>query len=264
MKCDWQNRCQRSCHERFDVGRFDRHCRPRRHSRRRSARRRLFLVEGVPGSGKTTLALQYLRAGVEAGEAVLYVTLSETEEELHSIAESHGWQLKGIEIRELAPAEGALDPDEQNTMFHPSELELAATTRPILDHIERLKPARVVFDSLSELRLLAGHAVSLSAPDSRAEAVSGDPRLHRDPAGRPHGDRTRPASAKHRARRHPARPAESRFRRRAPAPACRQVPRSEVPRRLSRLCHQPRRDRGVPAARCGRTPAAHHAREAPE
>ena len=121
------------------------------------ARRRLFLVEGVPGSGKTTLALQYLRAGVEAGEAVLYVTLSETEEELHSIAESHGWQLKGIEIRELAPAEGALDPDEQNTMFHPSELELAATTRPILDHIERLKPARVVFDSLSELRLLAGH-----------------------------------------------------------------------------------------------------------
>ena len=122
------------------------------------ARRRLFLVEGVPGSGKTTLALQYLRAGVEAGEAVLYVTLSETEEELHSIAESHGWQLKGIEIRELARAEGALDPDEQNTMFHPSELELAATTRPILDHIERLKPARVVFDSLSELRLLAGHA----------------------------------------------------------------------------------------------------------
>ena len=122
------------------------------------ARRRLFLVEGVPGSGKTTLALQYLRAGVEAGEAVLYVTLSETEEELHSIAESHGWQLKGIEIRELAPAEAALDPDEQNTMFHPSELELAATTRPILDHIERLKPARVVFDSLSELRLLAGHA----------------------------------------------------------------------------------------------------------
>jgi len=113
------------------------------------ARRRLFLVEGVPGSGKTTLALQYLRAGVEAGEAVLYVTLSETEEELHSIAESHGWQLKGIEIRELAPAEGALDPDEQNTMFHPSELELAATTRPILDHIERLKPARVVFDSFS-------------------------------------------------------------------------------------------------------------------
>ena len=122
------------------------------------ARRRLFLVEGVPGSGKTTLALQYLRAGVEAGEAVLYVTLSETEEELHSIAESHGWQLNGIEIRELARAEGALDPDEQNTMFHPSELELAATTRPILDHIERLKPARVVFDSLSELRLLAGHA----------------------------------------------------------------------------------------------------------
>ncbi len=139
------------------------------------ARRRLFLVEGVPGSGKTTLALQYLRAGVEAGEAVLYVTLSETEEELHSIAESHGWQLKGIEIRELAPAEGALDPDEQNTMFHPSELELAATTRPILDHIERLKPARRRLRLAVRIAAAGRPPVSLSAPDSRAEAVSSRP-----------------------------------------------------------------------------------------
>ena len=119
-------------------------------------RHRLFLVEGVPGSGKTTLALQFLAAGARAGETVLYVTLSETEEELRSVAASHGWTLDGITIRELSPSEADLDPEEQHTMFHPSELELAATTKRVLEDVERLKPTRVVFDSLSELRLLAG------------------------------------------------------------------------------------------------------------
>ena len=123
------------------------------------ARNRLFLIEGVPGAGKTTLAMQFLMAGVQAGEPVLYVTLSETEEELRAVAASHGWSLDGITIRELSPAEGALERDEQNTMFHPSEIELAATTRRVLDDVERMKPARVVFDSLSELRLLAGSAL---------------------------------------------------------------------------------------------------------
>jgi circadian clock protein KaiC len=122
-------------------------------------RRRLYLLEGTPGSGKTTLALQYLIDGAKNGESVLYVTLSETEEELRDVAESHGWSLDGIKIRELAPTEDALDPDEQNTMFHPSEVELASTTKQILADVERLKPARVVFDSLSELRLLAGSAL---------------------------------------------------------------------------------------------------------
>ena len=122
-------------------------------------RRRLFLVEGMPGTGKTTLALQYLMAGAAAGESVLYVTLSETEEELRAVAESHGWPLDGVAIRELTPTEGALDLDEQNTMFHPSEIELASTTKRILEDVERLKPTRVVFDSLSELRLLAGTAL---------------------------------------------------------------------------------------------------------
>ena len=118
--------------------------------------RRLFLIEGVPGSGKTTLGLQYAMDGARRGEPVLYVTLSETEEELRAGAESHGWVLDGIEIRELTPQEDELDLDEQNTMFHPSEVELASITKLILEDVERLKPTRVVFDSLSELRLLAG------------------------------------------------------------------------------------------------------------
>jgi circadian clock protein KaiC len=117
----------------------------------------LYLLEGVPGSGKTTLALQFLMAGVERGESVLYVTLSETEEELHDVAASHGWKLDGITIRELVASEDSLLPDEQYTMFHPSEVELGETTKAILADVERIKPTRVVFDSLSELRLLAGN-----------------------------------------------------------------------------------------------------------
>jgi circadian clock protein KaiC len=120
---------------------------------------RLYLVQGRPGSGKTTLALQFLKAGLAAGESVLYVTLSETEEELRAVAESHGWTLDGVHIHELTPNENDLDPDEQNTMFHPSEIELAATTRRVLADVDRLKPTRVVFDSLSEMRLLAGTAL---------------------------------------------------------------------------------------------------------
>ncbi|MGE3276829.1 MAG: ATPase domain-containing protein [Vicinamibacterales bacterium] len=122
-------------------------------------RNRLFLIEGVPGSGKTTLALQFLLATAARGERVLYVTLSESAEELESVAHAHGWSLDAVSVRELAPPEAALDPDEQNTMFHPSEIELASTTRLILDDVERLQPTCVVFDSLSELRLLAGSAL---------------------------------------------------------------------------------------------------------
>lgn len=120
---------------------------------------RLYLIEGVPGSGKTTLAMQCLMAGAARGERVLYVTLSETEEELRSVAVSHGWDLSGIAIHELMPSEADLEPEFQNTMYHPSEVELAETTQRILREVEQTKPSCVVFDSLSELRLLAGSAL---------------------------------------------------------------------------------------------------------
>ena len=118
---------------------------------------RLYLVEGMPGSGKTTLAFQFLLEGVRLGEPVLYVTLSETAEEIRAVAESHGWSLEGVGIRELIPAESPLDSGEQYTVFHPSEIELSETTLKIVEDVERTRPTRVVFDSLSELRLLAAN-----------------------------------------------------------------------------------------------------------
>lgn len=117
---------------------------------------RLYLVEGVPGAGKTTMALQFLLDGVRRGETVLYVTLSETEAELREVAASHGWSLDGVHIHELFPMGNQLDPEEQYTMFHPSEVELGKVTQNILAEVDRLQPQRVVFDSLSEIRLLAG------------------------------------------------------------------------------------------------------------
>ncbi|HEY4232315.1 MAG TPA: ATPase domain-containing protein, partial [Lacipirellulaceae bacterium] len=118
---------------------------------------RLYLVEGVPGSGKTTLSWQFLLEGVRCGEPVLYVTLSETEEEIKGVAASHGWSLDGVAVRELAPSDGNLLQSEQYTMFHPAEVELTETTKKILLDVEQLKPRRVVFDSMSELRLLAAN-----------------------------------------------------------------------------------------------------------
>jgi len=116
---------------------------------------RLHLVEGSPGTGKTTLGLQFLLAGAAGGETGLYVTLSESRDELFAVAESHGWSLDGIEILDLTESKDAFDESANYTVFHPSEVELDETTRVILDEVERIKPKRIVFDSLSEMRMLA-------------------------------------------------------------------------------------------------------------
>jgi circadian clock protein KaiC len=122
-------------------------------------RDRLYLLEGMPGSGKTTIAMQFLTEGVAQGEKVLYVTLSETTGELLASAQSHGWTLEGIDIHEVLPSESALDPDEQYTIFHPTEVELGRTTQQIVEAVERVKPSRLVIDSLSELQLLAANSL---------------------------------------------------------------------------------------------------------
>ncbi|MDQ1079451.1 ATPase domain-containing protein [Pseudoroseomonas cervicalis] len=116
---------------------------------------RLYLVEGMPGSGKTTLALQFLLAGRDAGERCLYVTLSETQEELDAVVASHGLSLERVDVFELGSADTPFSADREMTLLHPWEVELGETVKVITDQIERINPTRVVFDSLSEMRLLA-------------------------------------------------------------------------------------------------------------
>src|ERR1700678_1648027 len=115
----------------------------------------LYLIEGDPGTGKTTLALQFLLEGIRRGERVIYVTLSESRRELEEVARSHGWSTESLQIYEMAPAEDDLSPEAQYTVFHPSEVELADTVTAILEQVDAIQPQRVVFDSLSELRMLA-------------------------------------------------------------------------------------------------------------
>ncbi|MGE8487947.1 MAG: ATPase domain-containing protein, partial [Paraburkholderia nemoris] len=115
---------------------------------------RMYLVEGAPGTGKTTLALQFLLKGVEEGQKGLYITLSETRSELIAVAESHGWDIGGFQILELVSDEG-LDPQYDQTVLHPAEVELGETVRNVIQQVDELKPARIVLDSLSELRLLS-------------------------------------------------------------------------------------------------------------
>lgn len=115
----------------------------------------MYLYEGRAGTGKTTLALEFLLEGARKGEQVLYITLSETERELKLVAQRHGWSLDGIDIFELVPRETTLDPGREITVLHLVEVVLGETTKLILDRVSALNPTRVVIDSLSELRLLA-------------------------------------------------------------------------------------------------------------
>ena len=116
---------------------------------------RMYLYEGRPGTGKTTIALQFLLEGARQGERVLYITLSETQQELELVARRHGWSLDQIDVFELIPPETTLDPDRELTVLHPAEMELSETTKLVFDRVSEINPTRIVFDSLSELRLLA-------------------------------------------------------------------------------------------------------------
>jgi circadian clock protein KaiC len=116
---------------------------------------RMYLYEGQPGTGKTTLALQFLLEGARRGERTLYISLSETERELDLVAQRHGWSLDGVTIFELVPSETTLDPSQELTVLQPAEMELGETCQLIFDKVEALNPSRIAIDSLSELRLLA-------------------------------------------------------------------------------------------------------------
>jgi circadian clock protein KaiC len=120
---------------------------------------RVHLIEGQPGSGKTTLALQFMLEGRAKNERCLYVTLSESRQELLHVARTHGWDLDGIEIYELVPPELSLDPEREQSIVYASDLELGETVKMVMDEVARVAPARVVFDSLSEIRLLAQGAL---------------------------------------------------------------------------------------------------------
>ena len=179
-----------------------RHRGPGRHPWRRPAHpaslsgRRYARAPARPRSG-----LQFLRRGAADGEKGLYITLSETAAELRTVAASHGWSLKGVEVFELVTEEG-LSPESQQSILHPSEVELGETTRGVMAAVERLKPKRVVFDSLSEMRLLAQNPLRYRRQVLALKRFLRQLRLHRPVAGRPQCGHRRPAVAQHRARRH--------------------------------------------------------------
>jgi circadian clock protein KaiC len=116
---------------------------------------RMYLIDGSPGVGKTTLAMQFLMEGARRGERCLYVTLSETRDELEAVADSHGWSLEGIDVVELSQVEDVLTARSQNTLFQPAEVELTGLSKLLVSEFDRVNPQRMVLDSLSEMRLMA-------------------------------------------------------------------------------------------------------------
>jgi circadian clock protein KaiC len=120
---------------------------------------RLYLIQGNPGTGKTTIGLQFLLEGERKGEKGLYITLSESKEELISVGNSHGWDVESLNIYDLTVSSDTLTDDSRYTIFHPAEVELDETTKAVLDEVERVKPDRVIFDSLSEMRMLASESL---------------------------------------------------------------------------------------------------------
>lgn len=116
---------------------------------------RLYLMQGEPGTGKTTIGFQFLLEGIKVGERGLYISFSESREELEEVARSHNWDISQLDLLELGAIEEQLKPEAQNTIFYPSEVEMTHTTKVLMDYIEKIKPHRIVFDSISELRMLS-------------------------------------------------------------------------------------------------------------
>ena len=148
-------------------------------------RDRVYLVEGTPGTGKTTLSLQFLLTGAAQGECGLYITLSETAVELHAVAASHGWSLRDITLYELMPETG-LDPDSEQSVLHPSEIELGETTREVMARVEALHPAPRGVRQPVRAAPADPEPAALPPADPGAEAVFRQPPLHGTDAGRPH------------------------------------------------------------------------------
>ena len=191
---------------------------------------RCYLLEGTPGSGKTTIALQFLLEGARNGEAGLYITLSETANELHEVARSHRWSLDDIELFELV---SDLNASAEQSILEPAEVELGETIQGVMACVDRLAPSRIVLDSLSELRLLAQNSL----------------RYRRQILALKHFFSTRRSTVLSPWRDY-ARTCCARLWCRAPSSKGRQDARCEIPWRLSRLHHRNRRGCGVPAPHC--------------
>ena len=196
-------------------------------------RDRLYLVEGTPGTGKTTLAIQFVMEGARRGEKTLYITLGETREELVATATSHGWELDGIDIYELVPLEAQLD--RQQTVLQPSEVELGETMQLVCERISAAR-ARSAGNRLAvRTAPLGTRPAAFPASDPRAEVVPHRAQLHDLDPRRSDGIACRPAAAQHRARRHHARTVAPRVRRGAPPPPHLEVARLRLPERVPRF-----------------------------